>query len=299
MTEQSGAEVLVGPELRSDGSRRQASRGSLTAHREAPTPAPRRTRSGRGIVGASIGARYRPLALAGLPLLAIPLGMLAAAALRNWGYTHYWDQPIAVPLTNPWIALPVAYLLTWALLAVWALVPIALTTTVAEVDESRRLIRRRAGLRTTPDRPLESVVWVVGDAERDGYASIGLAPADDVPGAMAAGEIDPADPSPADPGGPPPAGTPEQAVPEEWHLPHVGWDARSFEGLRALQRAAHLPVAPPFAELRREHVRLRVAQADHAAASRLGMPWRDEYLHDHALFERDFDAARLARRGRR
>ena len=91
---------------------------------------------------------------------------------------------------------------------------------------------------------------------------------------------------------------PEQQEVRQWVVPEIGWDAASFDGLRVLQAAAGFRPAPPREVLVREERRGRVEAAHRELAARLGMPWREEYAHDEAVFQAEFDRVRRVLGGR-
>lgn len=269
-----------------------------------PGPAPRRTRSGAVRIGPSILARYRPGALIGLPLVALLLCPLGAAGLQQWRWGTLAEHgPTALTdlLAHDLVVFPIAALLIWALLALWAFVPLVATTPQVVLDERRGVLVRRRGLRPREERPLSSVVWAVGEGERDAIALIGFARpgtggVDDVSDADAgtgpdAGAVDPVGLESPDVHGDPgePVGS---ADVERWVVPYIGWDDRSFEGLRVLQTAAGLRPSPPRRELVQEARRQRQVRARREMAERVAMPWRPEYEHDAAAFGRDHDHAR-------
>lgn len=234
----------------------------------ARAPVPRRTRRGEVLVGASLGARYLPAALVGLPIVSLVLSPLGAAAVQQWvlrpavrirlgGAVHAADT-LGVQLL-------VAFCLLWALLALWALLPIVLSQRVVLLDPERAILSRRRGLRRLPDRPVADVVWAVGEADRDAVALIGLLP-----------------------GG---ARADDDREAEQWVVPHIGWDDASFDGLRALQEAAGLSVSPPRPVLAAAARRRRRTAAHRVLAERYDIPWRPEY-EDPAVFECELDHVR-------
>src|SRR5699024_6326951 len=115
----------------------------------ADAPQPRRTRRGAVIVGPSIGARYRPGALIGLPLSS---QLLAPA----------WSQ------------LLIGWLLLWALFALWAIVPMLLTHRVALLEQSTGVLLLRRGPRTVDRAETAEIEYAVGEAERGSIALIGV-----------------------------------------------------------------------------------------------------------------------------
>lgn len=213
------------------------------------------------IVGPTVGARYRPGALVGLPLLSVVLAPLAATGLQAWALRQDAvggpTRRLADLLAPLWTQLLIGFLVTWALLALWGLVAIAATTQRVRLDESAGMIaRRHRGRREM--HPLAEVSWAVGEGTRDASALVGLR----------GDEQDP------------------------WVIPHVGWDDASFDGLRALQLACGLRPSPPRGVLVAEDRRRGRARAHREMAERVGLPWRAEYEHDVALFQRDFDHVR-------
>lgn len=229
-------------------------------------PAPRRTRAGTVIVGPTVRARYTPGALIGLPLVSLLLSPFAGAGIQEWRRSRLragQDGLLEQLLDPAWVQLLLGALLLWALFALWALVPLLLTQRVVLLDEEQGSVALRKGLRIIQRASLSSVEHAVGEAERGGMALIGI----------------------RGPGG---AGQPVQ----QWVIPEVGWDAASFDGLRTLQGAAGLRPAPPRAELQRENRRARRDRSHRELAERLGMPWREEYAHDDAAFQAEFDRVR-------
>lgn len=83
-----------------------------------------------------------------------------------------------------------------------------------------------------------------------------------------------------------------------WEIAHVGWNRSSWDGMRALQLAAGLPVSPPLEEAR--HRAHRAAEIVHQreAARAVGLDWIPEYDRDPAAFQRDYDARRRELAGR-
>lgn len=229
-------------------------------------PAPRRTRAGTVIVGPTVRARYTPGALIGLPLVSLLLSPFAGAGIQEWRRSRLragQDGLLEQLLDPAWVQLLLGVLLLWALFALWALVPLLLTQRVVLLDEEQGSVALRKGLRIIQREPLSSVDHAVGEAERGGMALIGIRRPEG--------------------GG--------QSV-QQWVIPEVGWDAASFDGLRTLQGAAGLRPAPPRAELQREDRRARRARSHRELAERLGMPWREEYAHDDAAFQAEFDRVR-------
>ncbi|WP_246958056.1 hypothetical protein [Brachybacterium sp. Marseille-Q7125] len=223
-------------------------------------PAPRRTRRGAVLVGPSLAARYRPLVLMGLPLLAILLSPFAATALQAWhrrrvraGHDGLVEQILGLAT----VQLVLGALLLWGLFALWALVPLVLTRTVVLFDADAGTLRLRKGLRITDRATLADVDHAVGEAERGGMALIGL-----------------------------------RGPERHWTIPEVGWDAASFDGLRALQAAAGFTPVPPREQILVEHRRTRGEARNRELAARVGMPWREEYAQDDAAFRTEFDRIR-------
>lgn len=224
------------------------------------------------LVGPRIRSRFFPAALIGLPMVSVLLGTFPAAALQQWrairvraGHDGLLEQLLA-----PWpVQLLAGMLVLWALLAAWMLVPLALTRRVVTFDEATGALEQRTGLRRTGRARIEDVVYAVGEPERGGTALIGLRAGD--PDASATSADD---------------------DPVVWAVPHIGWDDASFDGLRVLQGAAGLNPAPPRLLLLAQARAARLRQVDRELARRLDMPWRDEYDHDHAAFQREFDRVR-------
>ncbi|HJC69949.1 MAG TPA: hypothetical protein H9932_09780 [Candidatus Brachybacterium intestinipullorum] len=227
-------------------------------------PAPRRSRGGEVLVGPSVRARYLPGALIGLPLVALLLSPLAGAGLQQWRASRRsagHDGALEQLLAPTWAQLLLGALALWALFALWALVPLLLTRTLVLLDEERRTLRLRKGLRIRDRGSVDEVEYAVGEAVRGSLGLIGVR-------------------------------TPGQAQPRQWVVPEIGWDDASFDGLRLLQAAAGFTPAPPRAELVAEHVRSRREAAHRELATRLGMPWREEYAQDDAAFRAEFDRVR-------
>src|SRR5699024_351215 len=116
----------------------------------ADDPQPRRTRRGAVIVGPSIGARYRPGALIGLPLISLVLSPFAGAGIQQWlaartrtGHEGRLEQLLA----SAWSQLLIGWLLLWALFALWAIVPMVLTHRVALLEQSTCVLLLRRGPR--------------------------------------------------------------------------------------------------------------------------------------------------------
>lgn len=251
-------------------------------------PRPRLTRRGEVIIGPTVWARWRPAALLGLPLIALVLSPLASAGVQEWRRAQLRDHgPTAVTdlLSSSLVQIVVAAVGLWVLLALWALVPMALTGRPVRFDGERGTLTRGRGLgRRTQRRDLSRVLWALGDPERDAQASIGLAATDPStpvtePGATVTGT-----PGDGDDEGPP--------EPEQWLVPFIGWDDASFDGLRVLQEQAGLMPSPPRPVLLRQARRERRERVHRELAAQIGMPWREEYVQDPALFQRDFDHAR-------
>ncbi|MDN5901333.1 MAG: hypothetical protein L0H74_14890, partial [Brachybacterium sp.] len=132
-------------------------------------------------------------------------------------------------------------------------------------DEQTGTLTLRRGLRIADRAPLAEVRYATGDGERGGVALIGLE-SDDDPG--------------------------DEDLLRQWVVPESGWDDAAFDGLRVLQAAAGLSPAPPRAELVRENRRIHRERNHRELASRLGMPWRQEYVRDEAAFQAEFDRVR-------
>lgn len=244
----------------------------------AAEPAPRRTRRGQIIIGPSVASRWLPLALAGMPLVALVLSPLASAGLEQWRFARllaHGPDAITDLLDPPLLSLLIAAVAVWILLALWALVPILATYRAVVLDPERRVIAPRTardvlGLRTSAararaERPLGEIRRALADPERQGTGLVELDRPD------AAGESE---------------------EPETWSIPHLGWDDAGFDGMRALQCAIGQPVAAPRRVLLAQARVLDRARSDREVAERLGMPWREEYARDHAAFRRDLDHAR-------
>lgn len=232
-----------------------------------PEPGPRRTRSGAVIVGPTVAARYVPGALIGLPLISVLLSPFAGAGLQQWrlGRLRGGHDGLLEQLLSPaWVQLLTGALLLWALFALWAIVPMLVTHRVVHLDEAAGTLTLRKGLRTTDRADLSQVDHAVGEAERGSIALIGL------------------------------RARPRHGEPEDrqWVVQEIGWDARSFDGLRVLQAAAGLRPAPPRGVLVRENRRRRIARSNHELAERLGMPWRPQYEYDEEAFRAEFDRVR-------
>lgn len=239
-------------------------------HGEAP-PAPRRTRSGQVIIGPTVGARYRPGALIGLPLISVLLSPFAAAGLQQWRASRLQaghDGMLEQLLAPDWTQLLLGALLLWALFALWALVPLLLTQRTVLLDEGEGTIVLRKGPRIVERALLDQVEHAVGEAERGGMALIGVT-----------------------------APEPE-APPRQWIVPEVGWDSASFDGLRVLQAATGLRPAPTRSVLRQENRHRRRIRRQQELAARLGMPWRAEYEEDEGAFQAEFDRVRRVLGGR-
>lgn len=227
------------------------------------TPAPRRTRRGDIVVGPTVGARWRPGAAMGLPLLAVLLSPFAAAGVQQWrrGRVEAGHHGLLERLTDPMaVQLLLGALALWALFALWALVPMLATHRTVLLDRDAGEVRLRRGLRTARTAPLDQVVFAVGEAERGATALIGVQP--------------------------------EGEELQHWQIPEIAWDDASFDGLRALQAAAGLRHAPPRPVLAAESRRRRRAAQHRELAERAGMPWRPEYEHDEQAFQDEFDRVR-------
>ncbi|MCS6711368.1 hypothetical protein JSY14_04790 [Brachybacterium sp. EF45031] len=164
-------------------------------------------------------------------------------------------QQLGVPEGWSWLLGP---LTVWALLAVWAALLLGLAVRVVFEPTTRRLQRWRGPLRRD-EVGIDRVVWAIGGPGRGDAARIGL----EVPG-----------------------------EPVDWWVGSIGWDDAAFDGLRALQDAAHLPVDPPRSQLAARARALRRTDAHRAAAERVGMPWREEYAHDERAFLAEYDRVR-------
>lgn len=243
-------------------------------------PSPRRTRGGAVIVGPTVRARYVPGALIGLPLISVLLSPFAAAGLQQWRFGRLregHDALLEHLLAPAWVQLLLGALLLWALFALWGIVPMLLTHRVVHLDEAAGTLVLRKGLRTVDRAELGQLDYAVGEAERGSIALIGVRDTEHAPRAGAARRRR------RD------GGTPTV---RQWIVQEIGWDAASFDGLRALQMISGLRPAPPRGVLVRENRRLRIARANHELADRLGMPWRPEYEHDERAFRAEFDRVR-------
>lgn len=243
-------------------------------------PSPRRTRGGAVIVGPTIRARYVPGALIGLPLVSVLLSPFAAAGIQQWRFGRLregYDSLLEQLLAPAWMQLLLGALLLWALFALWGIVPMLLTHRVVHLDEASGALALRKGLRTVDRAQLGQLDYAVGEAERGSIALIGIRDAEHAPGAAPA--------RPRSRGG-------EASTSRQWVVQEIGWDAASFDGLRALQTLSGLRPAPPRAVLVRENRRQRIARANHELADRLGMPWRPEYERDETAFRDEFDRVR-------
>lgn len=227
-------------------------------------PVPRRTRRGAVVIGPTVGARWGPGALLGLPIVALLLSPFAGAGLDQWRRMRLLDGPqgwMEEILAHGWAQILIGAGLLWALFAVWALVPMLATHQVVLFDDRSGELRLRKGLRTLDTARLEDVVHAVGEAERGRIGRIGM-----VDGV--------------------------RREHREWIVPEVGWDSASFDGLRALQEAAGLRTAPERQELVLEARRIRREAQHRELAARAGMPWRPEYAVDEAAFQQEFDRVR-------
>lgn len=235
--------------------------------------APRRTRTGQVIIGPTVGARYRPGALIGLPLIAVLLSPFAGAGIQQWRASRLLegrDGLLEQLLAPAWTQLLLGALLLWALFALWSLVPLLLTQRTILLDERAGTLALRRGPRVVERAQLAQVEYAVGEAERGGMALVGVTGPDPEP----------------------------DAPTRQWIVPEVGWDSASFDGLRVLQAAAGLRAAPSRGVLREENRRLRRISRQQELAARLGMPWREEYEHDEAAFQAEFDRVRRVLGGR-
>jgi hypothetical protein len=211
------------------------------------------------IIGPSLGARYVPGALIGLPLVSAVLSPLGAAAVQQWQSTRIQagaTGPMIDLLSLTFVQFVVGWLIFWVLFALWALVPLLAVHQVMLLDADAGTLTLRKGPRTIGRRPLDQVVAAVGDPTRDGMALVAF----------------------------------EEG--EDWIIPAIGWDNRSFEGLRELQRECRLPLYAPRRELMIEHRRAMHEAANRQMAERIGMPWREEYAHDEEAFLAEFDHRR-------
>lgn len=239
-----------------------------TPERAAEAPAPRRTRYGAVVIGPTVRSRYLPGALIGLPLVSVLLSPFAGAGIQQWRHSRLadgHDGRLEQFLAPAGTQLLLGALALWVLFALWALVPLLLTRRVVLFDQEAGTLALRRGLRTVDRAALAHVRYATGDAERGGMGLIGLS-----------GE-----------------GGPDGEAPERrWVVPESGWDAASFDGLRVLQAAAGMHPAPPRAQVAGENRRARRERKHRELADRLGMPWREEYTHDEAAFQAEFDRVR-------
>ena len=226
-------------------------------------PLPRRTRAGAVVVGPTALSRWRPLALVGLPMVAVLLGTFVATALAQWqrsrvaaGHHGLLEQALG----HGAVQLLAGAVLLWALLALWALVPILATHRLVLLDERAGTLELRRGLRTADRAHLDQVAFAVGAPERGSVGLIG-----------------------GDRGG-------EDAEP--WRVPEIAWDEAAFDGLRVLQAAAGLRPAPPRHVLAARARSARRSAAHRELAARAGMPWRAEYEQDERAFRAEFDRVR-------
>jgi hypothetical protein len=222
-------------------------------------PEPRRTRRGGVVVGPTLLARYRPGARYGLPLVAALLSPLGGAGIQqvlsNPGAREAVG-PLLRPLTVMPVQLVLGWLALWLLFAVWALIPLVLVNRMVLLDEHTGRLRLRRGLRSRGHALVSDVVAAVGDPDRGGMAVIDFADG------------------------------------AQWRVPDVGWDGPAFDGLRVLQQAAGLPVAPDHRTLRAQSLRFTHMREDKESAARVGMPWREEYAWDRDAFRTEFDRRR-------
>ncbi|PWH07697.1 hypothetical protein DEO23_03485 [Brachybacterium endophyticum] len=223
-------------------------------------PAPRRTRRhGRQVVGPTLRARYLPGALIGVPLLALLLGTFPAAGIEQWRAVRLragHDGPLLRVLEPGLVQFLLGALLVWALVALWALVPLLITHRTVHLDPDVATLHRIRRLRIVESRPLHEVVRVEADAERGGIGVITFADG------------------------------------AEWVVPESGWDTASFDGFRALQVLAQLPVQPPRGEVIAAHRRAHRIGRDRESAERIGMPWQRAYDDDPSAFLAEFDRRR-------
>ena len=158
--------------------------------------------------------------LAGIAFLALVFLHLR----HHWGWYKGWRKRSVRRNGVTWllslsfaVTVLTGALLLWALFALWAIVPMLVTHRVVHLDEAAGTLTLRKGLRTTDRADLSQVDHAVGEAERGSIALIGL------------------------------RARPRHGEPEDrqWVVQEIGWDARSFDGLRVLQAAAGLRPAPP------------------------------------------------------
>lgn len=216
------------------------------------------------MIGPTVGARWGPGAVLGLPLVALLLSPFAGAGLDQWRRMRLLDGHegwIEAALAPGWAQILLGAALLWLLFAVWALMPMLATRQVVLYDDRSGELRLRKGLRTLGTARLEHVVHAVGEAGRGSLGRIGLV---EEPG----GEL------------------------REWMVPEIGWDSAAFDGLRTLQEDAGLRPAPERQELVAEARRARREALHRELAARAGMPWRPEYAEDEAAFQHEFDRVR-------
>ena len=254
-------------------------------------PAPRRTRDGAVIIGPTLWARARDGLLIGLPLISLVLCTFPGAALQQWRRAQIragHDGWLVDLLAPAWMQLLLGFLLLWLLLGAWGVLALAFTRRVVLLEEGTGALQLLAGPRVRGRAHLRDVVFAIGEPAPGGMGLIGLRLDGDRD--PAAGESGPSLPRPMLQ-----SGDPEQSVGEElrrWSLPSVGWDDASFDGLRVLQAAAGLLPAPPRGILLEDERRARRMEVNRELASRLGMPWRDQYARDESAFQAEFDRVR-------
>lgn len=142
--------------------------------------------------------------------------------------------------------------------ALLGVVTLAGTRSAVIFDERDGTISQQRGFRRrSAPRPLSEIHYAVGDAEKNSVALIGFREG------------------------------------EQWVIDHIAWDDASFDGLRVLQRAVDLPVAPARHELAAQALHARVLSTHQQLAERFGMTWQTEY-EERETFLSAFDEHRRA-----
>jgi hypothetical protein len=226
--------------------------GGMSAPGSEPSPPGGLPTRGRVRVGPRPLRRVLPLWLVGGSVVALVLSGFAADTWRSVGV----GLPLVLGHVVGWATLMVVLLaLAWLVLG---------RETALVVDLDARTLHRRTpgsllerGRRET--RPLADLRTISEDPDGDALLEV-----------RADGEDEP----------------------EVWSVPHVGWDDASWDGLRALQAAADLPVAPPLAEARHRVRRAVEIVHQREAAAAVALPWRAEYDDDPEAFRRAYDARR-------
>lgn len=227
--------------------------------RDAREPAPRRTRTGAVLIGPPLASRYIPGAFLGLPVLALVLSPIGGAGVQQFVHNRVREGargPLVDLMSTMAAQIVVGGVVMWALFALWALVPLTVVhrTVLFDVDTGELLLRK--GPRTVGRRRTDEVTAAYGDPRRQGM------------GVLEFGED------------------------QHWTIPEIGWDREAFDGLRMVQQAAGLPIAPPRAEILAEDSRARHERMNRVSAQRIGMPWREEYATDRDAFRTEFDHRR-------